>query len=93
MRPPSSTHYKMFNAAKHTDVAQRQRAGLITPRSLVRTGSSVFSLLYPVNIIMVPYFILRGAGYVCYYTIYFAYSCVSRLLLTDPAAIVLIATL
>lgn len=42
---------------------------------------------------MVPYFILRGAGYVCYYAIYAAYSCVTRLLLTDPAAIVLIATL
>ena len=78
----------MFNAAKHTDVAQRKRAGLITPRSLVRTGSSVFSLLYPVNIIMVPYFILRTAGYIGYYACYLAYSCVSRLLLADPVSLV-----
>ena len=34
---------------------------------------------------MVPYFILRAGGYVAYYSLYLAYTCVYRLLTTDPA--------
>jgi len=37
---------------------------------------------------MLPYFILRTGGYLAYYACYLAYSCVTRLLLVDPAAIV-----
>ena len=64
LRPPSSSHCKCFNAAKPTGVAQRKRAGLITPRSLDRNGSPVFSN-YNTNDIFT--FVLYFPSSRCYY--------------------------
>ena len=77
----------------NTGVAQRKRAGLITPRSLDRNGSPVIDIIISqIYIIMIITLLAKSAAYICYYSFYYGGRAVYSMF-NDPALIALVVLL
>jgi hypothetical protein len=79
----------------NTGVAQRKRAGLITPRSLDRNESPVIKrhiIISQIYIIMIFTLLAKSAAYICYYSFYYGGRAVYSMF-NDPALIALVVLL